>query len=286
MTFMRGLIPWWAKIGAKIILSRVPIRYRYWQSLGLFRHGDMDSSHYAIRIFNNHVEKIGGVSRLYGKTVLELGPGDSVASAIIAATHGARSVLVDAGRFVRADIAPYLELERALVKSGLRPPHLSACRSIEGILDHCNASYMTEGLESLRKIEDASVDMIFSQAVLEHVRRHEFLETMQECRRILETDGICSHQVDLRDHLGGGLNNLRFSDNVWESKFFSMSGFYTNRIQCNQMLNLFRQAGFQVQVTDVRRWGELPTPRNKLAEEFSTLPNEELCISGFDVLLR
>ena len=145
---------------------------------------------------------------------------------------------------------------------------------------------MTEGLESLRQIEGESVDLIFSQAVLEHVRRWEFLETMQQCRRILKPGGICSHQVDLRDHLEGGLNNLRFSERVWESKFFAESGFYTNRIQYSQMLEMFGRAGFRVQVTDVRRWEILPTQLNNLAREFSALPEDELCVSSFDVLLR
>jgi SAM-dependent methyltransferase len=218
--------------------------------------------------------------------VLELGPGDSIASAIIAATHGAQAILVDAGRFVRADIASYLELESVLTESGLLPPPLSGCQDIDEILDHCNARYMTKGLESLRQIEAESVDLIFSQAVLEHVRRREFLETMRECRGILRPGGICSHRVDLRDHLGGALNNLRFSERIWESEFFAKSGFYTNRIQYSQMLDLFNEAGFEVEVTGVRRWDALPTPRNRLASEFNGLPAEELCVCGFDVLLR
>lgn len=279
-------IPWWGKIGAKLVLSRLPFGYTFWQRLGLFRHGDMDTSEYAIRIFHSHVERSGLKNHLSGKTVLELGPGDSISSAIIAAAYGARAIIVDAGRFVRNETAPYLDLERALAEKGLLHTDLSGCRDIEEILDRCGAKYLTDGLESLKKIENKSVDMIFSQAVLEHVRRHEFLETIQECRRILRPGGICSHQVDLRDHLGGGLNNLRFSEKIWESALFTKSGFYTNRIQYSQMLNIFMQAGFQAQVTEVRRWETLPTRRNKLSKEYRLLPDEELCISGFDVLFR
>lgn len=279
-------IPWWGKIGAKLFLSRLPLGYAVWQRLGLFRHGDMDASDYAIRVFQSHSEKSGFSNHLSGKTILELGPGDSIASAIIATAYGARAIIVDAGRFVREETVPYIELERVLAEKGLHPADLSGCRDIDEILDRCGAKYLTEGLKNLKKIEDESVDLIFSQAVLEHVRRHEFLETIQECRRILRPGGICSHQVDLRDHLGGGLSNLRFSEGVWESEFFTKSGFYTNRIQYSQMLNMFRQVGFQVQVTDVRRWETLPTRRNKLSTEFRYLPEDELCISGFDVLLR
>lgn len=286
MEEMKFEIPWWGKVCAKLVLSRLPFGYSVWRRLGLFRHGDMDTSEYAIRVFNSHLEKSGLRNQLAGKTVLELGPGDSIASAIIAAAHGARAIIVDEGRFVHENIIPYLDLESALTKKGLSPTDLSGCRDIEEILNRCSAKYMTEGLESLRKIEDATVDLIFSQAVLEHVRRQQFSETMRECRRILRPDGICSHQVDLRDHLARALNNLRFSERVWESEFFAKSGFYTNRIRHRQMLDLFAQVGFTVECSRVRCWDAMPTPRAKLAEEFRVLPDDDLLVSVFDVVLR
>ena len=67
--------------------------------------------------------------------------------------------------------------------------------------------------------------------MLEHVRRFEFLDIQNECMRVLCADGICSHRVDLRDHLGGGINILRFSKRLWESDSFTRSGFFKNRIQ-------------------------------------------------------
>lgn len=279
-------IPWWGKICAKVLLSRFSFGYAVWQRLGLFRHGQMDSSAYAIRVFNSHAERSGFLGSLNGKTLVEMGPGDSIATAIIAKAYGARAILVDAGAFVRADIEPCLELVRALRGLGLQAPDLSACRTIDDVLVQCEARYMTEGLTSLQQIEGRSVDLIFSQAVLEHVRKHEFLKTMRECRRILRLEGICSHQVDLRDHLGGALNNLRFSEKIWESNFFTSSGFYTNRIQFNRMLDWFSEAGFRTEVCEIRRWNALPTSRNRLASEFNKLSDDELNVSGFDVLLR
>lgn len=279
-------IPWQSKILAKIVLSRLPYSYSFWQRLGLFRHGHMDTSQYAISVFNSHVERAGLTGKLSGKTILELGPGDSIATAIIATAQDARVILVDAGAFARTDISPYLELQRAISDKGYLSPDLTGCRSIQDILSICSVSYLTEGLKSLNKIENDTVDFIFSQAVLEHIRRGEFAETMKQCHRILKPEGICSHRVDLRDHLGGALNNLRFSTHIWESEFFASSGFYTNRIQYSQMLQLFVDAGFSIEVTDTRRWETLPTARKKLAREFREISDDELCISGFDVLLH
>jgi SAM-dependent methyltransferase len=280
------LVPWWTRIAAKLVLSRLPLGYARWQKLGLFRHGSMDSSRYAIGVFDAHVAAAGLTGQLRGRTILEIGPGDGIASAIIAAAHGANSVLLDTGPFVRADILPYRELAEVLRDQGVSVPGLADCKTIDDILARCDARYLTDGLRSLKQLEDETVDLIFSQAVLEHVRKRELLETMRDCRRILKPGGVSSHRIDLQDHLGGALNNLRFSEPVWESEFFARSGFYTNRIQFSQMLDLFKHAGFEVKVTAVRRWESLPTPRGNLAKEFMSIPDTELCVSGFDVLLR
>jgi hypothetical protein len=69
---------------------------------------------------------------------------------------------------------------------------------------------------------------------------------MTECRRVLSDTGVASHSVDLKDHLEGGLNNLRFSEKLWESDFFVNSGFYTNRIQFYEMLNHFKEPGSEI----------------------------------------
>jgi SAM-dependent methyltransferase len=183
-------------------------------------------------------------------------------------------------------MAPLMELERVLKADGLNLPSLAGCRDIDAVLERCGARYMTHGLDSLRDIESASVDFVFSNAVLEHIRRHEFTETMRELRRILKPAGIGSHQVDLSDHLGGALNNLRFSATVWEGRLFAMSGFYTNRIGHSQMLEIFNQAGFDATTTRIDRWPSLPTPKQRMAPEFRGIADEELCIRGFHVLLR
>jgi SAM-dependent methyltransferase len=279
-------IPWWAKIGAKIVLSRLPLRHGFWQKLGLFRHGDMDSRDYSLRVFQMHMEFAGFAGDLSGKTLMELGPGDGVASAVLAAAHGARSILVDTGAYAGTDPARYVELANYLHGRGLARVPVEGCKTIEELLQACNAQYLTAGLASLRGVPDRSVDLIFSQAVLEHVRRGEFAETMQECRRVLKPGGAFTNHVDLKDHLGGALNNLRFEESVWEGALFSRSGFYTNRIRYSEMLEKFRKAGFAIEWSRPKSWEKLPTPRQSLAVPFRELPDEELRISGFDVLLR
>ncbi|MBE0435426.1 MAG: methyltransferase domain-containing protein [Methylomicrobium sp.] len=280
-------LPWWAKIGAKLVLSRTPMVYRLWQRIGLFRHGQMDTADYALGIFDAHVSKASlGKLKLQGKTILEIGPGDSIATAIIAYAYGAKALLMDAGPFARDDVSAYRPLCDQLASEGLPVPDLSSARSIDDLLRACHGEYWTQGLSSWSSIPDDSVDFVFSQAVLEHIRKHEFLPLQRECYRVMKPRAVATHRVDLRDHLGGALNNLRFSESRWESDFFSRSGFYTNRIQMNEMLAMFASAGFDVDVLDVRRWEALPTPRRKMDSAFADLPEEELNVSGFNVLFR
>lgn len=282
---MKKLIPWWLKIGFKILLSRIPLKYTFWQSIGLFRHGEMDQSSYVVNVFREHVSRAELDGKLSGKTILELGPGDSIATAIVAASYGARAILIDAGDFASKDLEKYQQLVSYLTELGLSPPDISSAHDLGGILRVCNSQYLVEGVKSFSAIESNSVDLIFSQAVLEHVRKKEFAETMLECRRILAEGGVASHRVDLKDHLGGGLNNLRFRDSLWESEFFVKSGFYTNRIRYSEMLSLFRSAGFSADVLRVDRWDKLPIDRSDLNANFSDLDDDELMVSGFDVLL-
>lgn len=152
-------IPWWSKIIAKIVLSRLPFGYAVWQKLGLFRHGKMDQSAYAIGVFNAHCERVGLKGDLKDRVILELGPGDSIATAIVAASYGTTAILVDSGKYVSEDINLYKTLAEDLQRVGLNPPDLSSAKTIEDILALCGAAYHTAGLASLKKIPQYSVDL-------------------------------------------------------------------------------------------------------------------------------
>jgi len=279
-------LPWWLKLTLKVGLARLPFSYKFWQRMRLFRHGDMDDAFYAKDVLDFHIQHAQLKGMLKGRMVLELGCGDSIATAIIAASYGAKSVLVDTGCFATTDISSYLEIVRELKKKGIQPPDISGCSNINDILDVCGAQYLTRGLDSLRTIPSGTVDFIFSQAVLEHIRKNEFLETMEECARILSDTGIASHRVDLKDHLGGSLNSLRFSKRLWEANWMANSGFYTNRVRFQEMLSIFESSGFSIEVTKTRSWKNLPIDKTKMSREFASLSVKNLSIKEFDVLLR
>ena len=293
MESIKGKIPWHAKIAAKLVLSRLPVNYRFWKRLGLFQHGDMEKPDYAYRIFKRHFGRVDFPRKAGDFVALELGPGDSLFSAMIASRHGASTThLVSEGDYAERDLTLYRQMDEYLeasvsIDNISRPSfNWSSIGSLEELLTACNACYETDGLSSLRAIPDESVDFIWSHAVFEHIRKEKFLDTMRELRRVLRPDGVCSHIVDLRDHLGGALNNLRFPESLWESNFFANAGFYTNRLRCGELLQFIQRAGFHAEEMETSRWETLPTPRHKLASEFQHWSDEELCISQLSVVLR
>ena len=293
----RKRVPWWVRIGAKIVLARLPVPYRIWKQLRVFEHGDMNQPGRALDTFLEHARTAGvldtesHVPRIKVKgdnfNVLELGPGDSLFTAVIARSLGAsRTWLVDAAPFATTDMPGYVELLELLRQRGLALRLERDPQTLPDLLQQCNGEYLTQGVRSLAHLPPNSVDFCFSNAVLEHVPKRDLALVAAELFRVLNRNGICVHRVDLKDHLGGGLNNLRFSDATWEGKLFRSSGFYTNRIRFGEMLALFERAGFECHLPRVIRWEKLPTPRAKLNASFRHLPEEDLLVSGFDVVLR
>jgi SAM-dependent methyltransferase len=306
---LRSATVWRAKLLAKLTLSHVPVPRSTWRKIGLFKLGLMTAPSYALATFEKNVGRrwVSPPSRgddrrpvfepvlddraspldLSGLRLLELGPGELLSSAVIAHAGGAESMtLVDAGPYALPGLDRYRELAALLSRRWGCEVDAGDAGTLHEILTRCRARYLTDGLESLRRLPAASVDVAWSHAMLEHVREPELLPLLRELRRVLAPDGITSHQVDLQDHLDYALNNLRFSRRVWESGPIARSGCYTNRVGFSRMLELFSQAGFETELVRVDRWDSLPTPRSRLAPEFRSLPDDDLLVRVFDVLLR
>ena len=64
------------------------------------------------------------------------------------------------------------------------------------------------------------------------------------------------------------------------------SGFYTNRLRYQDLLQRFRTTGFAPDVVHVDRWDVLPLSRARMAQAFRDLTLDDLLVSGFDVVLR
>lgn len=287
MAFVIGeRLPWWLKMTAKIVLARLPLSYGQWRAIGLFRHGAMLDADYAIDVFNRHYRRV-EASLGQGFTVLELGPGDSLATAVIAASRGAaRTYLVDTGPFAASsDVDVYNRLaDRIAARGGsaVGAPYAT----IEEMLRATRAVYLTDGVRSLTSIPECSVDFVFSQAVLEHVALREFDATIGALYRVQKAGTCCSHRVDLQDHLAHSLHSLRFSEHTWESRLLASSGFYTNRLRAGQVVAAFAAAGYDLLSQEAERWPRLPLAIGKMHANFASLDENDLRVRGLDVVAR
>ena len=293
---LRRRVPWWARIAAKIALARLPVPYRFWKRLHLFEHGDMDRPAFALSTVLAHARTAGLIDTSQAApcfvkredfAVLELGPGDSLASGIAAHALGARrTVLIDAGDYATRETSQYAAMVAHLSERGYLLPRPTRLDDVAELLKACAVRYLTQGVDSLATIPSSSIDFCFSNAVLEHIAKADFQRLAREMQRVLRPNGVCVHRIDFMDHLCGGLNNLRFRERTWEGPLFAKSGFYTNRIRPKAMRELFEAAGFLCEVTRVERWPAIPIDRRSLDPSFQGLPDEELRILGVDLRLR
>ena len=111
----------------------------------------MEQAEYAIKVFKSHVKK-SEVIDLKNKIVIEIGPGDSIATSIIAYSFGASSILIDTKSFANFDIDVYLKLRIKLKQLGYQVPNINEEDNFQSILKKTNSIYLTKGLESIKKL--------------------------------------------------------------------------------------------------------------------------------------
>jgi len=278
-------IPWQLKLVIKLLLGNLPVSYSAWRSIGIFRHGQMDSSQYAKSVYDYHLSCSQLDTRSIPLRVLELGPGDSLMSAIFAAQCGGSCTLIDVGAYANTSVSLYTDLLK-----GCSPEVQNVVSNASNFLDVLpvlEAEYLTEGLVSMRQVKDASKDFIFSQAVLEHFRADEVSIYVDEIRRVISASGVASHRVDFSDHLGGGSNSLRFSDKFWQSGALARTGIYTNRMSPAQMKSIFESNRFNVEIVDVtKRPASASLRREFLHRDCSGWTEEDLTITGYTLVAR
>ena len=78
----------------------------------------MDNVNYLLRVFDGHLNRAGlSYEKLKNKRILEIGPGNSIGTALVSASCFAESYLIDNGNFACKSIGFYKELAAAGVKA-------------------------------------------------------------------------------------------------------------------------------------------------------------------------
>lgn len=127
-------------------------------------------------------------------------------------------------------------------------------------------------------VEKESVDMIFSQAVLEHVDDLTF--TYRTFHDWLKPDGLMSHQIDFRSHgtAESWNGHWAYSDLRWKM-IKGRRPYLLNRETHSRHLGFLRENGFRI-VGDIAMKSPSELSRRELAARFRNVPEDDLTTSG------
>jgi hypothetical protein len=133
-------------------------------------------------------------------------------------------------------------------------------------------------------VEPGSVDMIFSQAVLEHVDDLE--RTYLACHRWLKPGALMSHQIDFRCHgLAYNWNgHWTYTDWLWRL-IRGTRPYFLNRQPYSTHRSLIEAARFEI-LLEQRISQHSPLKREELAPRFRALSDVDLTTSGWFVQAR
>lgn len=272
--------PWWAKLGLKLGLAALGISGARARALGLaepsFTVLDPDRLLGSPRAW---ATQAGALLGRPPRTLLEVGPGRMVVRApALAALGYTRIWYLDTADSAPRDVAPYRATAAIATAAGLTPPDLTTAVDRDDILARCGATLLIGGAEALDVVPDGSVDLVVSEVALEHVRREAMAPLLRAMRRVTAPDGVGLHGVEFHDHLGGGLQHLRFSDRFWARKLVGRAGLYVNRLGLSAVIAAFEDAGFAVAVPQALVWPERPAgPARPHADARRPADDDRVC---------
>ncbi len=171
-------------------------------------------------------------------------------------------------------------LTEGVLRSSLRPSRLAV---IEEALAHgatgsheVRVSYVAPWMGSAN-IPPDSLDMVISQAVLEHVE--DIGETYRALFKWLRPGGFMSHTIDYRahDYTRDWYGHWTLPDFMW-LVVRGRRPYFINRHPHSRHVTSMREAGFHIVNEDKRT--ATPISRESLAAGFSWLSDEDLRTSG------
>jgi SAM-dependent methyltransferase len=128
-------------------------------------------------------------------------------------------------------------------------------------------------------IELGSMDMIISQAVLQHIDGLE--ETYKAMHKWLRPGGMMSHSIDLKS-MGSSDSwdgHWAYSDAQWKI-VRGRKSYLINREPYSMHIKYLKDNGFKI-VADIKSISASTMhPRTKLAKKYRNMPEEDLAISG------
>ncbi len=196
-----------------------------------------------VRLIRRHGAEVG--------TVLEVGTGWlPTIPWMLQACGSGRLILTDVEKLLDAHTA---ERAKHLVEEAL--PRLASVADLPEKVLRTNLD--RSGIMEYRcpprldELPDASVDVLYSRAVLEHIAVDCLEHELEVWRRLLKPNGICIHVIDNSDHFEhrdkrlSRLNFLSLPDWQWQLACFNRQN-YQNRLRHSDYIELFRDHGYAI----------------------------------------
>jgi predicted SAM-dependent methyltransferase len=244
--------------------------------------------------------------RIDGARLLEIGTGTSIVFPLCFVLAGAGSVKTfDLFRLLNKGVTFRLleRLEQYVPKiAGIEGKNtasvyahlqeLGRSSDLDELLGRSGIEYFAPTDARATGLEDDSVDLVFSNSVLEHVRREVMVGLMNETFRVLRPGGITLHNVACNDHYAhfdksiSAVNYLQYGEREW--KLWNNSIQYQNRMRAQEFVDVAMEAGFEVisKKTKISRGTMEALATMRIAPEFGRLSREEMAKTTIDLMGR
>jgi SAM-dependent methyltransferase len=270
----------------------------------LSQSGRLTDVGYTLSVFQRHFPRLESLGfTIEGAYIAEMGPGDAMSMELLLYVLGASGVcgldvvaVTDANTWhpaweeltrwaeeqvtdsEKAALERRVELAKQMVLE-LSPEHCLEAENLSGL------HYLLVSRSKPWPLPDGSMDLIFSQAVMEHVAPLE--ASYIEQARVLKPGGYISHRIDLKDHLNSRdwRDHLTYSELQWSLMTSHRPGF-TNRARASQHLAALERAGLEILHVERQMNDAPPLRRSLLAAAFRDLDDEDLNTCSLDVVAR
>lgn len=127
----------------------------------------------------------------------------------------------------------------------------------EKFLAETNIQYLAPVDATNTELQDASLDYHISNTVFEHIPKEILEGILFEAKRVLESDGMALHFIDLSDHFQhqdkriNRINFLRYSETEW-NQIGGNQFAYCNRMRASDYLALFKRCRFDIRSIETK----------------------------------
>ncbi|ABC62501.1 hypothetical protein ELI_02045 [Erythrobacter litoralis HTCC2594] len=186
---------------------------------------------------------------LEGATVVEIGPGWQGLGTLLLHLFGAAKIIAfdHQPHFRRRLFDSLVETAEASIEALSNASGIDRAALARRLGDFPDLDYRAPGDAAVTGLPDASIDLVYSYGVLEHIDRPDLEAIARETARILKPTGRAAHNIGLHDHfasagLGNGVNFLRYSKRRWN--FWNRNAILNhNRMRLPDYFELFADAG-------------------------------------------